>query len=71
MTQAQHPIPGGRFLRVTDVIAETGLSRATIYRLIAARDFPPQRQLSPRCVGWWQADVEKWKNNRLHPTPPP
>ena len=57
----------GRFLRIDDVIASTGLSRATIYRLIANRDFPAQHQLTKRSIGWWETDVEAWLRSRLSP----
>ncbi len=59
----------GRFMRINDVIASTGLSRATIYRLIASRDFPRQHQLTRRSSGWWEADVESWLKGRLAPPP--
>ncbi|RZF64509.1 AlpA family transcriptional regulator [Sphingomonas populi] len=55
----------GRFLRINDVVATTGLSRATIYRLIDRADFPRQHQLTKRAIGWWQADVEEWVDSRL------
>ncbi len=55
----------GRFLRIDDVIATTGLSRATIYRLLAANDFPRKVSLTIRCVGWWEAEVRDWLKNRL------
>ena len=56
----------GRFMRVDDVIASTGLSRATIYRLIAAREFPSQHQMTVRCIGWWEAEIEDWLRSRLN-----
>ncbi|WP_261295535.1 helix-turn-helix transcriptional regulator [Sphingomonas hylomeconis] len=55
----------GSFLRIDDVIASTGLSRATIYRLLAAGDFPAKIALTIRCVGWWEADVTAWLESRL------
>ncbi|WP_019517240.1 helix-turn-helix transcriptional regulator [Sphingomonas sp. Mn802worker] len=55
----------GRFLRVDDVIASTGLSRATIYRLVANRTFPAQHRLTIRCIGWWESEVEAWLKSRL------
>ena len=58
-------IDRGRFLRINDVVATTGLSRATIYRLIDRADFPRQHQLTKRSIGWWAADVEKWLESRL------
>jgi prophage regulatory protein len=54
-----------RFLRLPEVKAEVGLSRATIYRLIANDQFPCQRQLSPRCVGWYASEIEAWKSARV------
>ncbi|WP_227770208.1 helix-turn-helix transcriptional regulator [Sphingomonas sp. IC4-52] len=58
------PARGGRFMRLPDVIATTGLSQATIYRLIRRAEFPRQHQLTVRSVGWWEADVEEWLRKR-------
>ena len=58
------PSDRGRFLRIHDVIATTGLSRTTIYRLIAQREFPDPKRLTARCVGWWEADVVGWIEDR-------
>ena len=38
----------------------TGLSKATIYRLLARGEFPARVKLSPRCVGWRVAEVDAW-----------
>ncbi len=59
------PADRGRFLRIKDVIATTGLSRTSIYRLIGAGDFPKPVQLTARSVGWWEADVSRWLEERL------
>jgi prophage regulatory protein len=61
----------GRFLRIDDVIASTGLSRATIYRMMANSDFPRQHPLTKRCIGWWQSDVDTWLKARLAKPPAP
>lgn len=53
-----------RFLRLPDVKAETGLSRTSIYREIAADRFPRQVRLTARAVGWWSDDIEAWKRSR-------
>ncbi|MGF7149409.1 prophage regulatory protein [Sphingomonas zeicaulis] len=53
-----------RILRMPEVRNKTGLSRATIYRKIESGDFPPQRRLSTRCVGWREADIDAWLNDR-------
>lgn len=57
---AGRPSDRGRFMRMNDVIATIGLSRATVYRLIGASDFPRPHQLTQRTVGWWEADVAAW-----------
>jgi prophage regulatory protein len=64
--RAGRPADAGRFLRLPDVIATTGLSRPTIYRLIDRHEFPEQHRLTRRSVGWWESDVEDWLRNRTH-----
>ncbi|MEG8040470.1 AlpA family phage regulatory protein [Sphingomonas sp. LR60] len=59
------PAAHGRFLRIKDVIATIGLSRTSIYRMVGAGDFPKPIQLTARSVGWWEADVSKWLDERL------
>ena len=54
----------GGFLTIKDVIAATTFSRATIYRKIAADEFPQQVKLSTRRVGWWERDVQAWAESR-------
>lgn len=49
-----------RLLRLPEVMRRTGLSRATIYRMIAAGEFPPSVQLSARSVAWSEAAVNDW-----------
>lgn len=61
--------PNGRFLRVNDVVATIGLSRATIYRMIANGTFPRQVRLTQQCAGWWQHDVDCWVQSRLAECP--
>ncbi|MCP8891288.1 helix-turn-helix transcriptional regulator [Sphingomonas faeni] len=63
------PSDSGRFLRINDVIATVGLSRATIYRLIDAGDFPTSTALTKRCVGWWEGEVCDWVNARRAGSP--
>jgi prophage regulatory protein len=56
----------GRFLRINDVIATTGLSRSTIYRMIDAGTFPDRVRPTTQTVGWWKADVAAWIKSRRH-----
>ena len=47
-------------MRFPEVVAQTGLSRATLYRLMNECKFPRQVQLTSRSVGWYVKDIEKW-----------
>lgn len=54
-----------RLLRLPQVMHRTGLARATIYRMIAAGEFPRSVQLSARSVAWSEADVNDWIEARI------
>jgi prophage regulatory protein len=47
-------------MKLADVINETRLSRATIYRLIAKGKFPKQIRLSERATAWLRSEVAEW-----------
>jgi prophage regulatory protein len=49
-----------RFLRLPAVVEATGLSRATIYRMVAARRFPPPVRIGLQASGWSEAAVAAW-----------
>lgn len=51
-------------IRLNKVIEQTGLSKSSVYAFIKNGTFPPAVQLSVRCVGWKQEDIENWVNNR-------
>jgi prophage regulatory protein len=53
-----------KILRLPQVLETTGLSKATIYRLERAGDFPKRVSLSPGAVGWGQTAVQEWINSR-------
>lgn len=48
-----------RFIRMPDVEKKTGLSRATIYRHVAAGDFPTQVKIG-RISAWSEAEIQGW-----------
>ena len=50
--------------RLPAVCEVTGLSKATIYRLLARGEFPARVKLSPRCVGWRVAEIDAWLEAR-------
>jgi prophage regulatory protein len=53
------------FIRLPQVLACTGLSRATLYRKIAAGTFPPQHKIGERCCGWRASEVNVWLRNPM------
>lgn len=51
--------PADRLLCLSEVSVITTLSRATIYRLIQAVQFPPQRKIG-NLSRWLWSDIAKW-----------
>lgn len=58
-----------RFLSAAHVVDLTSLSRPTIYRRMDAGDFPKPVRLSPRRVGWKEAEVRAWMAQAAEPEP--
>lgn len=57
-----HPDPVGRLLKISEVCNEIGLSRASIYRLMAARDRPFPKPLKIGFASRWAlVEVNAWK----------
>lgn len=50
----------GALLRMNTVCELLGLSRATVYRLIAAGSFPKPVHVTPRCSRWRSDEVAAW-----------
>ncbi len=53
-----------KIIRLPHVKVITGLSRSTIYALIAQNSFPRPIQLSRRAVGWKHSEVMAWIESR-------
>lgn len=53
-----------RICRRPDVENMVGLSRSTIYAMIAEGRFPKPVKLGKRAVGWRESDVNAWLNSR-------
>lgn len=49
-----------KVLRLPEVIALTGLSRMTVYRMEAREEFPRRRRLGRNSVGWLEDEVLAW-----------
>lgn len=58
------PSDRGRFLRLDDMIASTGLSESTIRRRVREGQMPKPISLTTRCVGWWENDYAEWTTQR-------
>jgi prophage regulatory protein len=60
---AQKPNPlsnGATLLRFSDVILATSIGSSTIYRKIAANQFPRPLRLGPGSVRWRASEVVEW-----------
>ncbi|MCB9989227.1 MAG: AlpA family phage regulatory protein [Rhodospirillales bacterium] len=55
-----------RFLRLTDVMARTGLSRSAIYLSISEGTFPKNINLSARSVAWLESEIDTWMQDRIN-----
>ncbi|WP_333602441.1 AlpA family transcriptional regulator [Atlantibacter hermannii] len=56
-----------RILRKKEVLHLTGISAATMYRLISKGDFPASKKLTGnggRAVGWGLHEIESWIQSR-------
>jgi len=58
-------LPEPAFYRLVDVLRITALSRSSIYRRIAAGEFPPQVSLGGRAKGWRREDLQSWVGDPL------
>jgi prophage regulatory protein len=56
---------GSRILRLKTVLDRTGLTRSTLYRKIERGTFPKQVQISERCVGWRESEIDAWLRNPI------
>ncbi|MDP3960681.1 MAG: AlpA family transcriptional regulator [Pseudorhodobacter sp.] len=53
-----------RILRRPEVEARTGLSRSTIYAMMAEGRFPVPLLLGKRAVGWTESAISQWLESR-------
>lgn len=56
--------PGRVLVRLPAVRRKTGMGRSTIYRLIAAGQFPPPIKLGPATSAWDVVAVDAWIASR-------
>ncbi len=53
-----------RILRRPEVESRTGLSRSTLYAMVAVQAFPAPIKLGVRAVGWLETEVTDWLERR-------
>jgi len=53
------------FLRLTEVMKRTGLSRSAIYLNINEGNFPQSVNLSARSVAWLESEIDAWMQARI------
>ena len=52
-------------IRLPEVKSKTGLSRSSIYLRMSNGEFPQSISLGSRAVGWLDADIEQWLDERI------
>ena len=57
--------PAVRILRPSQVLARTGLSKSTLYELVARGSFPSPIRISGRATGWIEVEVDAWIRGRV------
>ena len=65
MDDTRFTIKTCRLIRLREVLDVCGMSRATLYREMKAKQFPAQVKLSARSVGWLEDEVMAWVNLRI------
>ncbi|WP_448476872.1 helix-turn-helix transcriptional regulator [Pseudoxanthomonas mexicana] len=54
-----------RILRLGDVMSRTGLSRSSIYELVAAGELKKPITIGRRSVGWIESEVDVYIQRRI------
>jgi len=54
-----------RIIRLSEVLASTGLARSTVYKYVGDGCFPKPVSLGDRAVGWVESEVQDWVLARI------
>ena len=54
-----------KIVRRSDVESITGLSRSSIYAMMASNSFPKNIKLGERSVGWLESEIQDWLTKRI------
>ena len=55
-----HSPASAAFLRLSEVIRRTGLSRSTIYLRANKGTFPAPLKIGVRAIAWLEAEIDAW-----------
>lgn len=58
------PFRAGTLIRLVDVCELLGISRSTIYNLLANGDFPEPVRVGQKAVRWQVNAIEAWRDDR-------
>lgn len=61
----ENTAPKHSFIRIRTVISRTGLPESTIAKLVNDNEFPSPVKLSKRAVGFIEAEVDQWINDKI------
>lgn len=62
----QHTAPPTlRFIRMREAVKKTGLSKSSIYDLMALGQFPQTVHLSGRSVAFVESEIDDWMAKRI------
>ena len=50
--------------RLPEALGLTGLCRSSLYKALAAKEFPEPVKLGKRAVGWLETDLVAWVQSR-------
>lgn len=64
-TEVKTAVTGKQFKRLKEVKSRVGLSRSTIYAMMAAKTFPQSISLGLRSVAWLESDIDQWIDSRV------
>lgn len=65
VSETRPPVKRDRIVRLAGVEHLTGLKKSTLYALMRRGEFVQAIRITPRCVGWSEAAVLQWVQDRL------
>lgn len=54
-----------KFIKLTNVISMTGLSKSSIYAMMQKGEFPKSVSIGSRAVAWVEADILIWMDEKI------